>query len=178
MQYKGCFYEALTRHMYVHWAFIVNNSFSEDEVRIAIQHVHSKHPYLRSIISEGPSFSEISFIDNGKINSVMEYSEEYLDESVLKSKLEEASDVFDNDSSIVDTVRYKVICCQEKSITGIIACFCHSCVDALSSLRVASDILYYLDNPNASMPLSREYVSVQTELIVKEESEGHIRFAN
>ena len=53
MEYQTCFYEALTRHMYVSWSFLINKAFSEQEVNNAIQHVHAKHPYLRCRIHEG-----------------------------------------------------------------------------------------------------------------------------
>ena len=108
----------------------------------------------------------------------MFYSESLVNDTTIYQQLEEFSDNFCNTASIDDTVHYKVISDKENNKTGIIACFCHSCADALSSLRVAKDILHYLDHPEEPLPTSREFVSVQTELIIQPEEPGHVRFAN
>ena len=108
----------------------------------------------------------------------MFYSESLVNDTTIHQQLEEFSDNFCNTASIDDTVHYKVISDKENNKTGIIACFCHSCADALSSLRVAKDILHYLDHPEEPLPTSREFVSVQTELIIQPEEPGHVRFAN
>ena len=178
MEYKVNFYEALTRRMYVSWLIVLDKSFSEKSIQLALEHVYSKHPYLRCTIREGASLEDMVLVDSKSLHPVLAYSTEEFDMESLHDRFEHIVRDFSNDLKCTDTAHFTAIADVLHSSTAIIGCFCHSCADALSSIRVAVDFLHYLDCPLESLPPSREFVSVQNEIILKPQEPGHIRFPN
>ena len=178
MEYKVNLYEELTRRMFVNWAIVLDTYFSEKYVRNALEHVYSKHPYLRCSIRQGDSLGDMVLVDSLLTEPILDYSIEQFDVASLHDRFEHIVCDFSNDLTCTDTSHFKVIADDVHSSTAIIGCFCHSCIDALSSIRVAVDLLYYMNSPQEPLPPSREFVSVQNEIILKEQEPNHIRFSN
>ena len=176
MEYKTNTYEALTRHMYVSWALVLDVCFTEQEVIAALKHVHAKHPHLRCRIHEGTHPGDMSLLEKevgGPVVSVLPACVQNVDEF-----LENCVEWFSNDRNVDDTVHYWLLLDSEQNQCVLVACFCHSCVDALSSLRVATDFLLYLDSPSLSIPNSRPFVSVQNEIVLKNPDGNNTPYKN
>ena len=178
MEYKVNLYEALTRRMFVNWVVVLDTYFSEKYIRNALEHIYSKHPYLRCSIREGASIGDMVLVDSLLTDPIFEYSTEQFDIESLHDRFEHIVCDFSNDLTCTDTAHFKVISDDVHTNTAIIGCFCHSCVDALSSLRIAVDLLHYLDSPLEPLPYSRDFVSVQNEIILKKQEPNHVCFSD
>lgn len=177
MEYKTNTYEALTRHMYVSWALVLDTCFTEQMIVDVLKHVHAKHPYLRCNIREGIQPGEMTLIEKDRNDPVLSVCFGSIQN--VDTYLEECVEWFSNDGSINDTVHYWLRLDNERNQCALVACFCHSCIDALSSLRVAADVLSFLDSPSLPLPESRPFVSVQSEIVLKKNwTDTHTPFEN
>ena len=176
MKYEASSYEALCRHMYVTWAILFDRDVELEPIREALKRVHAKHPYLRCEIQEGEKLGEMTLVEKESKTPVMVTKEGEVTGESVNRYLEECATLFENDASIVDTVRYTYY--SDSCRSALIGCFCHSCADANSALRVASDVLHFLDSPTSPVPVSLPFMLVQREIVLDDPDSHSARFAD